>query len=421
MPQETLAAGSQTKAYVRAGAYVRKDIRNLNQDELDVLIKAWIGIQKNPPEPDNPNPNSFFTIAGFHGEPFRGAGYGNPSWWGGYCNHGNILFPTWHRAYLLCLENALRRVPGCENVTLPYWNEIEAAGNPSSPIPEIFLQKEYVFKTGQKVANPLYSYRFQRAVHDRLSPFPDADYSKYDGYETVRYPFSGLVGTNDATATAAHNQLMNILGEQKTDQLLQSNVSNWLIGTVINSEGTQVGAATAAKYIQSLFAPNYTVFSNTTSAQRWNDDNFDISQTGGSGKAALAVMPVESPHNAIHLSIGGFDVPGLKNYSFVPDANGDMGENDTASFDPIFFFHHCFIDLMFWAWQVKHKACDKLEIIPNYPGTNSVDNQGPTPGIAGGTWLDLTTPLDPFIDNAGKPMTSNASFSPKHYCAGVWR
>ena len=62
-------------------------------------------------------------IGGYHGEPFRGAGWGNASYWGGYCNHGNVLFPTWHRAYLLRLEDALRSIPGCEDVTLPFWDE----------------------------------------------------------------------------------------------------------------------------------------------------------------------------------------------------------------------------------------------------------------------------------------------------------
>lgn len=402
MSEKILEAGNRKKYNVR------KDIRTLSKEELDLLIKAWIGIQTNPPEQDNPNPNSFFTIAGFHGEPFRGAGYGNPSWWGGYCNHGNVLFPTWHRAYLLCLEKALRRVPGCENVTLPYWNQIAAADDTSNPIPDIFLRKEYVFKNGIKVPNPLYSYRFQKAIHDRLSPIPDADYSKDYDYETVRYPFSGLVGTSDVAATDAHNQLMNSLGEQTTTGFLQSNVSNWLIGTVINDQGKKIGGGTTDNYIRSLFAPNYTVYSNTTSAQRWNDDNFDSSKAGDTAKADLAVVPIEKPHNAIHLAVGGFDVPGIANYSFVPDANGDMGENDTAAFDPIFYFHHCFIDLMFWAWQLKHKKGKKLDIIPKYPGTNSVDYQGPTPGISGGTWLGLDTPLDPFVnDTTGEPMTSN--------------
>jgi tyrosinase len=119
-------------------------------------------------------------------------------------------------------------------------------------------------------------------------------------------------------------------------------------------------------------------------------------------------VPLESPHNSIHLAVGGCDVP---NYDRSPidGANGDMGENDTAGLDPIFFFHHCFVDRVFWLWQQRHGFTDTLEIIPHYPGTNSVDNQGPTPGTAPNSWLTLDSPLDPFTitDNgADRPFTS---------------
>jgi tyrosinase len=73
----------------------------------------------------------------------------------------------------------------------------------------------------------------------------------------------------------------------------------------------------------------------------------------------------------------------------VIGANGDMGENDTAAFDPIFYFHHCFIDKIFWDWQKKWgsqlSSRTKPAIEAGYPGTNSVDYQGPTPGVAGNT------------------------------------
>src|SRR5262249_10563444 len=39
---------------------------------------------------------------------------------------------------------------------------------------------------------------------------------------------------------------------------------------------------------------------------------------------------------------------------------------------------------------------DHLDIIAGYPGTNSVDSQGPTPGTAPNSWLTLESPLDPF-------------------------
>ncbi|KAI9235119.1 MAG: hypothetical protein BYD32DRAFT_371300 [Podila humilis] len=366
------------------GVVTRKNIRNLTPKELDNLVRAFVAIQQLPPH----DPNSFFVIAGYHGEPFRGAGYANPSWWGGYCNHGNVLFPTWHRAYILRLERALQsQVP---EVAMPYWDETEEFSLKNG-IPPIFLQKTYTFSdnTSRTIPNPLFSYKFQARITDRLDS--DANYTKPVGYETVRYPFSGLVGTPlDAEGTLIHNQEMLEKGGDVTNQMLNDNVVTWLnFSSFKNSDGEMVPAGVNDKFKNCLEAPNYTVFSNTTSAQRWNDDR--LSETG-----FQPIVPLESPHNSIHLAVGGFNVPGKDNADQVAGANGDMGENDTASFDPIFFFHHCFIDLMFWRWQVKHNQRDSLEIIQGYPGTNSVDSQGPTPGVAGGTWLTLDSPLDPF-------------------------
>jgi tyrosinase len=89
-------------------------------------------------------------------------------------------------------------------------------------------------------------------------------------------------------------------------------------------------------------------------------------------------------------------MPGQGDYSPIEGANGDMGENDTAGLDPIFFFHHCFVDRVFWLWQKKHGCTDHVEVISEYPGTNSVDSQGPTPGTVPNSWLTLESPLNPF-------------------------
>lgn len=275
------------------GITTRKDIRKLSTSELDNLIKAFAAIQKLKSD----DPDSFFNIAGLHGEPFRGAGYGNPSWWGGYCNHGNVLFPTWHRAYLLRLEQALQKqVPG---VALPYWDEIEDTTRPDV-IPAIFLQRQYTFEDKTTIDNPLFSYKFQRSVFDRLAPIPDANYTKPKDYQTVRYPFSGLVGTDkDKEKTRIHNETLDKMGEEKTDQILNENVKMWLnLDHYENSDGDLLAAGVKKKYEDCLNAPNYTVFSNTTSAQRWNDDRSD--ETG-----EVTVVSLEKPHNSIHLALGG--------------------------------------------------------------------------------------------------------------------
>lgn len=153
-------------------------------------------------------------------------------------------------------------------------------------------------------------------------------------------------------------------------------------------------------YLRCLDAPNYTVFSNTTSAAQWNDD------VTKSGRPGATVKSVEGPHNGIHLAVGGFEIPGQQDQSPIDGANGDMGENETAAFDPFFFFHHCFIDLVFWRWQQRHGATDELDIIAGYEGSSSSDAQGPTPGIEPNTPLGLGTPLYPFTKADGTPYTS---------------
>ncbi len=67
-------------------------------------------------------------------------------------------------------------------------------------------------------------------------------------------------------------------------------------------------------------------------------------------------------------------------------ANGDMGENETASFDSIFYFRHCSIDYAFWKWQERHEktVAGSLGIIQDYDGT---------PYLAPGTKLDMSTSL----------------------------
>jgi tyrosinase len=164
-------------------------------------------------------------------------------------------------------------------------------------------------------------------------------------------------------------------------------------------EGKPILTNVRKKFVDCLDAPNYTVFSNTTSAAEWNENL---------APATPPVVPLESPHNSIHLAVGGCDIPAFDR-SPIEGANGDMGENDTAGLDPIFHFHHCFIDRMFWLWQKRRGFTDHLEVIAGYPGTNSVDSQGPTPGTPPNAWLSLDSPLDPFRIGSGRtkrPYTS---------------
>ena len=376
-----------------------------NKKPLEDLMRAWKGIK----ELKYDDPRSFFTLAGYHGEPFRGAGYGSNAFWGGYCNHGNVLFPTWHRVYCLKVEEALQSIPGCADVMLPYWDETlkirdkETEELRYQEVPWAFTRKTFELD-GEVIDNPLRSFKMPIAIFDNVSndTTNSSDvaglYGKYQGYETVRYPYSGLVGTDDAKADSeAHNARFS--DEQAVD-LLNQNVLAWLNGTVVIADKSfKEENGVGAQYAKCLDAPNYTLFSNTTSAQEWNQAS--QANKGQTDVVVPVVVPLEEPHNHIHLSLGGIDLP---TYDRAPiaGANGDMGENDTAAMDPIFFFHHCNVDRVFWLWQNKHKGyTDRLDIIAEYPGTNSSDNQGATAGVAPNMWLTLETPLTPFKKREG--------------------
>jgi len=383
---------------------LRKDIINLEPHELDLFVRALNHIQNLPAE----NENSFFKISGFHGQPFRGAGYTNPQWWGGYCNHGNVLFPTWHRAYLLRLEKALQSIgPEYANVTIPYWNEI-SDDTANNGIPSVLLQRTYTFADGSPpIPNPLYSYILSASVHD--TAIGDGDnYSKPKGYETVRFPFSGLKSGDFAAQAEDYNQSLARMTDAEINAALNDNVHRWIFDqSLVNSDYNTILTGEKQNYLQCLDAPNYTCFSNTTSMQKWNYECDD--------KGLPEVMSLERPHNGVHLAVGGFHIPGQINRD-VADyslANGDMGENNTAAFDPIFYLHHCFIDLVFWVWQCRQRQQHQLDIIPEYPGTNSVDSQGPTPGVPGNVWLTVDSPLAPFKNpNTGAFMTSKVTIEP---------
>jgi tyrosinase len=83
-----------------------------------------------------------------------------------------------------------------------------------------------------------------------------------------------------------------------------------------------------------------------------------------------------------------------------------MGENDTAALDPIFFFHHCFIDYVFWIWQRRHGATESFTIDGEDPGAKYNADYPPPAGADPNAPMSLTTPLEPFFKEYGVPFTT---------------
>ncbi|KOS20360.1 Tyrosinase [Escovopsis weberi] len=153
------------------------------------------------------------------------------------------------------------------------------------------------------VPNPLFSYKLQQGIKHNIADYKDL-YTKHLGYETVRYPLSGRVGTpQDQEESAKHN----------------------------------------AKYPDPVI--NAQLLINT----------------------------------------GAF---------------GEMGNNETAGFDPIFYLHHAFIDYAFWLWQIKNKQTEKLDMRAvddqgvQYPGASTGETG--LPYLPKNTILGVDTPLHPF-------------------------
>jgi tyrosinase len=85
---------------------LRKDVTTLSDAEFDLLTAAFTGLMARDPGA----PDSYFALAGQHGLPKR------------WCLHHEDRYNPWHRQYLRVFEDALRSVPGCEEVTIPYWD-----------------------------------------------------------------------------------------------------------------------------------------------------------------------------------------------------------------------------------------------------------------------------------------------------------
>jgi len=116
----TTQPGGEEHAPAASPGRVRKNVTSLSAEEVETLKTAFGGLMKRDPK----DPTSYFALAGFHGLPH--------SW----CLHHEDRFNPWHRVYLKQFEDQLRSIPGCEGLTLPYWDI-------ATPLPELLQQDPF--------------------------------------------------------------------------------------------------------------------------------------------------------------------------------------------------------------------------------------------------------------------------------------
>jgi tyrosinase len=133
---------------VAAAPRLRKDVASLGTDEIAALKKAFSGIMARDPT----QPDSFYAIAGVHWLPAIDQ---NPTF---HCLHHENRFLPWHRFHLKRFEDALRSVPGCASVTLPYWDV-------TAPIPALLYD------------DPFGSYALQAPIGHGYDPLTTSRYT----------------------------------------------------------------------------------------------------------------------------------------------------------------------------------------------------------------------------------------------------
>jgi hypothetical protein len=127
---------------------IRKDLMSLDETEVAALKTAFTGVMARDPS----QADSYFAIAGVHWFPAIDQ---NPLF---HCLHHENRFLPWHRLHLMRFEDALRSVPGCESVTLPYWDV-------ATSIPSLLYEE------------PFASYALQAPIGHGYDPLTTSRYS----------------------------------------------------------------------------------------------------------------------------------------------------------------------------------------------------------------------------------------------------
>lgn len=367
------------------GAKKKQQSLDLLNQRRDVFLLAFEAVQGLPAD----DKWSFYQIAGIHGlphSPYDGDegdwDPSNPDWWGGYCQHGNPLFPTWHRPYMMLLEQSIIRqaklfantlsqaqekqavLDIADQLRIPYWDWASHSTRILG-LPDIFTSTEitlsYAWKSFSttKIPNPLKSFVLPENIgkpissSDVFNPAAKPNYVVPSegtpfiplGYPTVRHVNSSYMSQNDQ-----------------------------LNATLMRNAGTTLVEGVHAMFHHSQWLP----FSN----------HFWSEETHGDGSQFGHYSSLELVHDFVHSTVGG--------------SGGQMTYPETAAFDPIFFFHHANVDRLVALWQY----CYPHAWIPEKP--LQLDNEG-TYTDKPDSQANASTDLTPFrrSNEGNKFVTSN--------------
>ncbi|KAJ3249939.1 hypothetical protein HDU77_007253, partial [Chytriomyces hyalinus] len=267
---------------------------------------------KTLPEAD---PRSFAAIATIHGAPISWPydNYPGPKGDRGYCKHVDPLFPLWHRPYIALIESVIVEI--ATTVIAPSYTQ--------NTTEWVALAKTIRF--------PYWDYASNAALQD---PHP-AIFSQ----PSVVI----LAGPNGAQFTMENPLVSFSLPDAIYDELR---------GWGFRSQETYRNGSLSTQNVAQLRAQVRLLFDTTL------EDWFAFASTkmdNGDPQNPRQFHSIEGIHNNIHNYVG---------------TGTYMGNPASASYDPIFYFHHCNVDRL----TALYQACF---------------NEFPGPSIA-------NTPLTPF-------------------------
>ncbi|KAJ2894577.1 Tyrosinase [Zalerion maritima] len=323
----------------------------------------------------NNKPFSYHEISGIHGQPYRAwdgvnsADFertGSTNRTSGYCSHGSVIFPTWHRAYLAMFEQGLflhaaEIAPrlGAEAVLdrfrIPYFDPFlprQKAVNGDAytygipvimTLPEILLRRPERPDAWTPSRNPLYQFNFPE--------------TKERAYDFSRYKNWGIEAGTEHTIRG----LYTTAGLSQHERVMQTfdNVYNPWNG---------LSSQSPINLWRVMF----------DSSQDWiqMSNHFDPRTRRANPRPTYNANSLEGFHDNIHGELGG---PG-----------GHMSFPEFAGFDPAFWMHHCNVDRLLSIWQ----------------GIHSQDSDS----VA--WWSSLDVPFGNFVEPANQHETPDTPLAP---------
>ncbi|KAJ1300272.1 hypothetical protein OPQ81_005099 [Rhizoctonia solani] len=350
----------------------RLEIRKLvlQKQQFTLFVLAWNEIRKTDYKPAAAR---YGEQAGIHGMPYQpwlGDPKGQPKEgddvFRGYCNHGSVLFPTWHRPSLMLLEQSISEAAykladgfakdhpeeasvwrdAAHKLRFPYWDWTMDPGNGPS-FPQIFREPTVNLQMPKGATkshpNPLYTYDLgsplpkgfvnRQPENDFVPPglggkLPRAFYGQWK--RTYRWPTQDP--NNPTEEVAKLESFLNPKQDPNSSvprfgswQDLKRQVSALFLYPEDLDESDGVYAWDAFSNTSVMSQPTELDWVNPGKSHYW-----DVA------KKLKGKGSIEEPHNLLHLLIGGL---------------GHMMDNDYASFDPIFFLHHCNVDRIIALWE----------------------------------------------------------------------